>query len=439
MTGTDNPDDSFSGTERSAPSPSPWEQRSNRATAYEPPGRYEQPAAWAGPSAYQSATEKDEAGTGEPTAEESIFGSAGGGRPPASAVPPPSAPVGPTSLAARPSVSGWAPPAGTPPPNPPAVHPSADRFDTGDLLRSRDPAPTSGFRRVIYRLSGGHLNLGPSGHDQARQRLIDRAKTPAVTGRRRIAMVSLKGGVGKTTTTVMLGHTLATVRGDNVIAVDANPDAGNLASRVRRETDRSARDLLNASGTLLRYADVRSFTSQAESRLEVLAGESDPALSEAFSASDYEAVLAALERFYSIVLTDCGTGILHDAMRAVLWYVDQLIVVTSPAIDSAEALGQLLGWLDQHGYHHLVESGIVVVNGVRKRSEIRVDQFASTFGARCRGVVTIPYDASLAPGGESSLEAMAPATRLAYLELAAAVGDDFSQPRLHGHDPGIQG
>jgi MinD-like ATPase involved in chromosome partitioning or flagellar assembly len=237
----------------------------------------------------------------------------------------------------------------------------------------------------------------------------------------------------------MLGHALASLRGDNVIAVDANPDAGNLASRIRRQTDRSARDLLNATGTLHRYSDVRSFTSQADSRLEVLAGESDPALSEAFSASDYEAVLGALERFYSIVLTDCGTGILHDAMRAVLWYVDQLIVVTSPAIESAQALGQLLEWLDQHGYHHLVESGIVVVNGIRKRSRIRVEQFAAAFGSRCRAVVTIPYDASLATGGESSLPALAPATRQAYLELAAAVGDDFRQPRPHGHDPAIPG
>ncbi|MDQ2726713.1 MAG: MinD/ParA family protein, partial [Actinomycetota bacterium] len=356
---------------------------------------------------------------------------------------PPSGPAGPTALAARPPVSGWAPPPGPPGPPEPAA-PSgprlgSDHFDAGVLVLPRGPAPTSGFRRVLHRLSGGRLNLGSSARDQARQRLIERAKTPAVTGRRRVAMVSLKGGVGKTTTTVMLGHTLATVRGDNVIAVDANPDAGNLASRIHRQTDRSARDLLNSSGTLHRYADVRSFTSQAESRLEVLAGESDPALSEAFSASDYEAVLAALERFYSIVLTDCGTGILHDAMRAVLWYVDQLIIVTSPAIDSAHALGQLLDWLDQHGYHHLVEGGIVVINGVRKRSPIRVEQFAATFGARCRGVVTIPYDASLSTGGESSLQAMAPTTQQAYLELAAAVGDDFSQPRLHGHDPGVQG
>lgn len=428
MTGGQNRGDSEGDTGGATPppSPSPWagatsagsgvELPSDRASAYQPPGRYEQPVAWDGPSAYQSATDTGESATTEPATGEPLTREA----------------------AAPPSVGGWTAATSTVGPlSPAAASPGTARFDPGDLLRPRDPTPASGFRRVVYRISGGHLNLGPSARDQARQRLIERARIPAVTGRRRIAMVSLKGGVGKTTTTVMLGHTLATVRGDNVIAIDANPDAGNLASRVRRETDRSARDLLNASGTLQRYADVRSFTSQAESRLEVLAGESDPALSEAFSAADYEAVLAALERFYSIVLTDCGTGILHDTMRAVLWYVDQLIVVTSPAIDSAHALGQLLDWLDQHGYHHLVESGVVVVNGVRKRSQIRVEQFATTFGARCRGVVTIPHDASLAPGGESSLQAMAPATQQAYLHLAAAVGDDFSQPRLHGHDPGI--
>jgi MinD-like ATPase involved in chromosome partitioning or flagellar assembly len=167
----------------------------------------------------------------------------------------------------------------------------------------------------------------------------------------------------------------------------------------------------------------------------VLAGESDPALSEAFSAIDYEAVLAELERFYSVVLTDCGTGILHDAMRAVLFYADQLVVVTSPAIDSAQALSQLLDWLDKHEYHHLVESAVVVVNGVRKRSEVRVDQFSTAFGRRCRAVVTIPYDTALSTGGESALGALASPTQDAYLELAAAVGDGFAIPRRLGRDP----
>jgi len=42
-------------------------------------------------------------------------------------------------------------------------------------------------------------------------------------------VMSRKGGVGKTTMTLALGSTFASLRGDRVIAVDANPDAGNLA------------------------------------------------------------------------------------------------------------------------------------------------------------------------------------------------------------------
>ncbi len=284
-------------------------------------------------------------------------------------------------------------------------------------------------------MSGGRVNMGASATEAAHDQMVGRARTPAATGRRRIAMVSLKGGVGKTTTTLMLGHTLASFRGDNVIAVDANPDAGNLASRVERQTAASARDLLRASGGLARYSDVRAFTSQCESRLEVLAGERDPALSEAFSAEDYEAVLAALERFYTIILTDCGTGILHDAMRSVLWYSDQLVLVTSPAVDSAQALGQLLDWLDQHHYEQLVHHAVVVVNGVHKRSEARVEGFSALFGARCRAVTSIPYEPLLAPGGETPLSALSRATQEAYLELAAFVGDGFTLPRQAGHDP----
>lgn len=252
-------------------------------------------------------------------------------------------------------------------------------------------------------------------------------------------MVSLKGGVGKTTTTLMLGHTLAQLRGDNIVAIDANPDAGNLATRIRRESPATARDLLQATQGLERHADIRRFTSQATSRLEVLAADADPALSEAFSAHDYEAVLAALERFYSVILTDCGTGILHDAMRAVLWFSDQLLVVTSPSVDAARALEQLLDWLDQHGYHGLVERGVVVVNGVRKHSDIRADQFAAQFGPRCRAVIYVPYDPALSTGGEASLERVDRTTADAYLELAAVVGDGFGVPRPPGHDPRVPG
>ena len=71
-----------------------------------------------------------------------------------------------------------------------------------------------------------------------------------------------------------LGSTFAMLRGDRVIAVDANPDAGNLAHRVAPPHDRTITDVLRDLDTITSYATLRSYTAQAaESRLEVLASD----------------------------------------------------------------------------------------------------------------------------------------------------------------------
>src|SRR4029450_8572058 len=98
----------------------------------------------------------------------------------------------------------------------------------------------------------------------------------------RTPVVALKGGVGKTTTTACLGAVFAEHRGDRVVAVDANPDPGTLGYRVRRDTARTARDLLANVDKLERYADVRAYASQTDLRLEVIASEADPARGAAF-------------------------------------------------------------------------------------------------------------------------------------------------------------
>ena len=58
---------------------------------------------------------------------------------------------------------------------------------------------------------------------------LDRAiASPRLTRCATIAVVSPKGGVGKTTLTVLLGSLLARVRRDRIVAVDTNPDFGSL-------------------------------------------------------------------------------------------------------------------------------------------------------------------------------------------------------------------
>ena len=241
-------------------------------------------------------------------------------------------------------------------------------------------------------------------------------------------MLSLKGGVGKTTTTVTLGSTFASLRGDRVVAVDANPDRGTLSQKIPLETAATVRHLLRDAHRITRYSDVRAYTSQGPSRLEVLASDSDPAVSEAFSEEDYRRTVDLLEHFYNIVLTDCGTGLMHSAMKGVLDLADCLVLVSSGSIDGARSASATLDWLDldMHGYHELVKRSVAVINAVRPGSgKVDIDKLAEHFAARCRAVHMLPFDPHLEEGAEVELERLKLDTRSAMLELAATIADDF--------------
>ncbi|MFG1947356.1 AAA family ATPase [Nonomuraea sp. NPDC048826] len=317
------------------------------------------------------------------------------------------------------------------PPRPPATgRPSADSLDPDTLLRGRRNAPSKGWRRLVYKASGGWIKPGEPPEVRRRRALMARARTPVATGHHRVAVLSLKGGVGKTTTTVGLGATLAQIRGDRVIAVDANPDRGTLSDKLKLETSATVRDLLTERDQVKRYVDIRAFTSQAPSRLEVLASDRDPSVSEAFSGADYQAVSQVLENFYSICITDCGTGLLHSAMGGVLGLADQIVLVSSPSVDGARAASATLDWLEAHHYENLVREATVVLCSVRPRSKSAVDinKLEGHFAARCRAVVRVPYDPHLEEGAEIDLDRLQEATRDAYLQLAACVGDGFAAP-----------
>jgi MinD-like ATPase involved in chromosome partitioning or flagellar assembly len=312
-----------------------------------------------------------------------------------------------------------------PPPSPAALRspPAALRSDL--LVRPRKPVPKSGWRRLVHAVTGGRVNPGPSRAELAGEQVLERVRQP-LRGCHRIAVISLKGGVGKTTTTAALGSTLASIRGDRVIAVDANPDAGTLGGRLRRETHATVRDLLDDMEWISTYADVRRYTSQAPSRLEVVASDQDPAVSQAFSEEDYRKVTDLLSRFYSLILTDSGTGLLHSAMRGVLGMADSLIIVSSASVDGARSASATLDWLLAHGYGPFVERSIAVISTVRPGSgEVDVARLQEHFAARCRAVVRIPFDPHLEAGAELDLDALRAATRQAYLELATHVADDF--------------
>jgi len=368
-------------------------------------------------------------GAGGATGREGSIGP-GGARTPAG-VGGPGRGTGPGTVggrdgAPRAARSGGGP--GNAPDSPGGQPPTVEELTAQSLLRERRPAPQTGWRHAVYTLTAHAVNPGQSPEDRRREELIARATVP-VAGCYRIAVISLKGGVGKTTTTVTLGATLASLRGDRVIAVDANPDRGTLSGKIPLETVATVRNLLNDVNMIQHYFDVRRYTSQSADRLEVLASESDPAVSTAFSEADYRTVAAVLERFYNIVLTDCGTGLLHSAMGGVLDLADQIVLVSSGSVDGARSASATLDWLEAHGRGELVRNSVAVINSVRPKSGgVDLDRLEEHFAARCRAVARIPYDPHLEEGAEVDLGELSGASRSSLLELAAHVADAF--PRL---------
>ena len=242
--------------------------------------------------------------------------------------------------------------------------------------------------------------------------------------------MSRKGGVGKKTMTFALGSTFASLRGDRVIAVDANPDAGNLAHRVSRPNDLTITDVLGDLGEITSYAQLRSYTSQAaESRLEVLASDDDPRIGMALDREDYHHLIALLDRFYNLIILDTGTGILDSANQGLLAEADQIVLVSRPGLDGGRAAALTLDWLDEHDHSDMVRSAVVVINAVRPGVGAPLEPIIEHFERRCQRVVTVPWDPALETGAQTVLSSLREATREGLVEVAAAVADGFATER----------
>jgi MinD-like ATPase involved in chromosome partitioning or flagellar assembly len=306
----------------------------------------------------------------------------------------------------------------------------AGTLTPGPSLPGGRTGPEGGWRQALYRATAGLVRVGDSAESMRQRDLAERIRSPALSGHHRVAVLSLKGGVGKTTVTAGLGATLASVRGERVIAVDGNPERGTLSDRVRLETSATIRDLLNERAMVSTYADVRAFTSRSPSGLEILASDRGPGLSAAVSADDYRAVAGVIGHYYPVCITDCGTGLLHSAMAGILELADQIVLVSSPSADGARSASAALDWLEAHGHAGLVHGGVVVLSPLRTRgggkASTDLNRLEQHFAARCRAVVQIPYDPHLEEGTEFELEFLNPETAEAYLALAALVADSFT-------------
>lgn len=294
----------------------------------------------------------------------------------------------------------------------------------------RRAAPEGGLNRFLYLASARLINLGDSKSVRHRKALDALIGARLGGDAKFVPVLTRKGGVGKTTITTLLGMSLALVREDRVIAIDANPDRGTLAERFTRTTDKTVRDVVNRAASIRSFSDFSQFVSRDKTRLDVLASDTDPMLSEAFDESDYNVVANLVERYYSIALTDCGTGIIHSVMKATLDRADGLVIVSGGSFDEARLAAETLTWLESNGYKHLVRGAIVALNTATQGTQlVNLDEIEAHFRSRVREIVRIPYDAQLAAGSNIDFAKLRPLTQDAARNLAALVVDGLANPQ----------
>jgi MinD-like ATPase involved in chromosome partitioning or flagellar assembly len=291
--------------------------------------------------------------------------------------------------------------------------------------------PPEGFwQRFLFEVSFHLINVGDSRKARERKALDRRISTAFESGARFVPVLTRKGGVGKTTVTTLLGMALASVREDRVIAIDANPDRGTLAERISKSTPATVRDVVNLVAGIHGFTDFAELVSKDKTRLHVLASDTDPQLSEAFDEDDYNVVADQAARFYSVVLTDCGTGVVHSVMKPTLERADGLVVVSGGSVDEAKLASETLTWLEVNGHSDLVRNAIVALNTATQGTNVvKLEEIETHFASRVRDVVRIPYDPVLAAGSVIDWDKLSPLTRQAARDLAALVAEGVVERR----------
>lgn len=275
----------------------------------------------------------------------------------------------------------------------------------------------------------GALSLG-LGRGSRERELVRQVGAP-LAGTRRVVVLSIKGGVGKTTTVAVTGSMLAGLRRDKVVALDASSDWGTLAARLSVVPRQSVRDLAANGRHAVSERGVMAQLAASPSGLLVVGSDPQTVISGALTEEEYVQTLRLLEYVGNVIVTDVGAGLQQAFLPAALSVCDQLVVASAATFDSAQSAGMALDWLAARGFGPLVERSIVVVNNLypaRRRRAGYIRDLKGDLSRRSRSVHEVPFDAALQPGGRILLRKLGAPARQAYLEISADIVAGLAGP-----------
>ncbi|HEY2549976.1 MAG TPA: hypothetical protein VGI64_05305 [Streptosporangiaceae bacterium] len=242
-----------------------------------------------------------------------------------------------------------------------------------------------------------------------------------------IAMVSPKGGVGKTTITALLGTLFSQLRRDPTVAIDTNPDFGSLGRVLTPDQSWFVDDLaaLVAEDDELSLTALDSHLGRAVHGLLVVPAPTDPDRMAALDEDAYARVIGRLKDFFSLILLDCGTGLQDPASAAAIAAADQVVLLTDAQPATASLVTESAELL--HQWNRPIT---VVVNRMPARGAQLDVQALSQYLPAARGLVVVPDDVPAAgrlAGGSFDWRDAPPSWQLALRRLAVVLVSDWQR------------
>jgi MinD-like ATPase involved in chromosome partitioning or flagellar assembly len=250
-----------------------------------------------------------------------------------------------------------------------------------------------------------------------------------------IAFANPKGGVHKTTATVLAAATIGSVRGRGVVAWDDNELRGTLGLRAG-----SARHARNIRHLVTELAEVESYSGDelltrlddflrhaSDGSYDVLAGEEDPRFARKLDPPIVRRVLELMRRTHDVICVDTGNNVESSNWQTVLQMADQLVITSVPREDSAFSADWMLDILVEAGMEELVANAVTLFSCPTPRPSPMINDLARHFATRTRAVTVVPYDQALEHGASIEYRLLQPATRQAWLEAAGVIVSPFTR------------
>ncbi|MCL6500602.1 MAG: AAA family ATPase [Candidatus Pacearchaeota archaeon] len=238
-----------------------------------------------------------------------------------------------------------------------------------------------------------------------------------------IGILSIKGGVGKTTTTVALGSALAQ-RGKSVLLVDANFSAPNLALHLGIvQPEISLYDVLQGKANALGAVE------ETDYGFDIIAGRLN--MKKVFY-PDYMKLkekIQHLKYHYDVILIDSSPTLDHETLAAMM-ASDKLLIVTTP--DHA-TLSCTLHAVKVAKQKKVPIVGLIINKVYGKKFELSLEQIEKITGVPVLAVVPheINIPKALAELRPSTFEAEETEAVVEYKKLAAfLVGESYKDKRF---------